>query len=116
MSLLSSFFGTKPTSTGGGNALDLVTYTAGLASNPDDINPLLDKVRMVSARLKPGQAPSSTDEKELLVVYLQLENYLTTREPLRSFTKEELRKHLNGPLLTQLATYETNQKGSRANP
>lgn len=104
MSLFSSFFGEKrdTATTQIEGVLDLVTYTAGLASNPADINSLLDTVREITARLGPGQAPTAEDEKQLLGVYLELENYLTTKEPLRSFTRDELRKRIAPTLLARL--------------
>jgi hypothetical protein len=91
-------------------ALDLVTYMASLVSNPDDIGTSLDTVRDITARLDPGESLSASDVDQLLGVYKQLEEYLTTKEPLRSFTKEELRRHIPEPLLNQLTDYETTAK------
>lgn len=87
--------------------LDLVTYAGSLASNPPDIDPLLDPVRKITAThpLESGLSPA--DETELLKVYLELEVYLTSRDPIRTFTKEELRGRLSDSLSSKLATYET---------
>lgn len=70
--------------------LDVVTYTASLASNPKEIDPTLDKVREISSRLKPGQALSAGDEKTLAAIYTELEHYLVEQEQVRRFTAEEV--------------------------
>lgn len=108
MSLLRSFFGTPKQSkeTAVQTSLELVTYAASLASNPDDISRYLDKVRDITARLGAAPPPGSKDESALLEVYLQLETYLTTKEPIRTFTASGLRKRLAAPLLAQLAKQE----------
>ncbi|HEX3081932.1 MAG TPA: hypothetical protein VHQ86_01640 [Candidatus Saccharimonadia bacterium] len=74
--------------------LDVVTYTANLATNPRVINPTLDRVRTVSLHVQPGAPLSEADQVELAGVYLELEDYLTQKEPLRSFTREGLRKQV----------------------
>ncbi|HSX16940.1 MAG TPA: hypothetical protein VLH86_02460 [Patescibacteria group bacterium] len=112
MSFFSSLFGSQQHSVADiKSTLDLVTYIAGLASNPDDIDPILDTVRAVTSDVRPGEAPTAADDEVLLGVYLQLEAYLTTREPIRTFTKDELRARMSPELRQQLAAYETNHKG-----
>lgn len=106
MSFLSSLFSQDKTSESITTPLDLVTYAAGLASNQTDISPLLDTVRNVTARLDPTKSLSATDQQKLLGVYLHLEAYLTTKEAIRTFTKEGLRKRIAEPLLAQLTKYE----------
>lgn len=81
--------------------IDMVTSTAGLVSNVSDIDPSLDKVRVITAKLKPGEEPSEKEEKELIGVYLELEKYLTTKEAIRTFHANELRSRLS-PKLKQL--------------
>ncbi|HSX28906.1 MAG TPA: hypothetical protein VLF60_05665 [Candidatus Saccharimonadales bacterium] len=111
MSFLKSLFGQQPaTATQVRSVLDMVALTASLASNPTEIDPLLDKMRAITANLAPGQAPSPRDTEALLAIYLQLEQYMTTKEPLRTFTKEELRSRLTLELRQQLETFETNSK------
>lgn len=87
-------------------AIDLVTSTAGLASNPRAIDGTLDKVRAITARLKPGDALSATDEAGLFAAYLDIEQYLMTNDPIRTFSKQELRARINPDLLAKLNTYE----------
>lgn len=113
MSLLTSFFGKRKQEevVEAATVLDLVTYTAGLASNPDDIAIYLDKVREVTARLG-STPPNSKDEATLINVYFQLETYLTTKEPIRTFTKEGLRKRAAAPLIARLDQHETGTTAS----
>lgn len=83
------------------SVVDMVTSTAGLVSNTADIDPLLDKVRIITVKLKPGEAPSQQDTRELVEVYLEIEKYLTTKEVIRTFSVQELRSRLS-PGVTKL--------------
>lgn len=107
MSLFTALFKRETETTNIKNVLDLVTYMASLVSNPDDIGDSLDTVRDITARLNPGESLPAGDVNHLLDVYLQLEKYLTTKEPLRTFTKAELRQRIPESLLKQLTDYET---------
>ena len=93
-------------------ALDLVTYAANLTSNPSNIDPLLDTVRRITAGLTPGQTPSEENIQILLGVYLKIEVYLTKEEPIRTFSKNELRHRLSTNLRAQLEAYEVNDADS----
>lgn len=84
--------------------LDMVLSTAALASNPQDIDPLLDKVRTITARVDQDQTLSPSDEQTLIEVYLELETYLTTKEPLKKFTTAMLRSRLTPALRDRLQT------------
>ena len=102
--LLSTLF--KPAerqSTKATTILDAIFYLAGLASNPADIDPLLDKVRKITVT---DEVFSAADTLELMRVYLQIEEYLETKEPLRTFTKEELRARLSPELQLQIEEYQ----------
>lgn len=83
--------------------VDMVTYAAGLVSNSNDIDPMLDSVRSITSKLKPGEAPSSEDSRSLISTYLKIENYLLTEEAIRKFTRKELRSQLD-PSLEKLLT------------
>lgn len=83
--------------------LDIVTYAAQLASNPVDIDAILDKVRALTATHEPGTKLSATDEATLVTVYLQIEKYLTTKDPLRAFAKDSLREMLPEGFRSRLA-------------
>jgi len=75
-------------------SLDIISYTAGMVSNPKNIDPALDKVRLLSAKLKPGEAPSAEDQAALRGVYLEIEKYLVTAEPLRTITRDDVRNRV----------------------
>src|SRR5688572_32277619 len=93
MSWIKSIFGNKEEppqeST---SSLDIVVYMAGLASNPKAIDQHLDKVREISAMFTPESGLTTLHEQILTDVYILLEDYLTTKDPLRSFTKQEIRQ------------------------
>jgi hypothetical protein len=74
--------------------LEVIVYVANLASNPSDIDPILDEVRFITSRLQPGQAPSLEDQKVLDSVYTKLEDYLLHQDPLRVFTVDELHERI----------------------
>ena len=113
MSFLGSIFGTKQqTNVPMNHILDVVTYVASLASNPDDIDPMLDKMRAITASLGPNQELSKADEQTLLQVYRQIEEYLVTKEPIRTFTKEELRTRIAPELRAQIDGQEVTNKES----
>lgn len=89
-------------------AIDLVTYAASLASNSQEIDPLLDDVRAITAKLQPGESPTEHDGKTLFQTYLKIEQYLVTKETVRNYTRNELREHIDPTLQKQLFTYEHN--------
>ncbi len=72
------------------SVLDIVVYTAGLASNPQQIDPYLDQIRLITAKTS---SDSFTAEQQATMrkVYLELEDYLVSKEPLRKFTRQDLR-------------------------
>jgi len=76
-------------------AVDVVLYVASLATNTHEVDPILDELRRITARLTPGQPVPSEEELALSKVYTGLENYLITLEPLRKLTKEDLRRQVN---------------------
>lgn len=73
--------------------LDIVIYTASLASNPKQIDVILDPIRIITSG---ANTKDFTAEQQASVtnVYLQLEDYLVTKEPLRKFTRDGLRSRL----------------------
>lgn len=80
-------------------AIDMVTSTAALVSNSRDIDPLLDKVRLITVKLKPGEKLSEKDQSEVVFVYLRLEDYLTLQEPVRRYSRKELRSRFDDQLI-----------------
>jgi hypothetical protein len=110
MSLFSRLFSSQQESEQITTVLDMVNYAAGLASNPDDIDRVLDEVRTITAELGPGQQLTSKEVERLLGVYKQLEEYLTHREPIRTYDQTTLRARLDSSLRQQLEAYEANTK------
>jgi hypothetical protein len=107
MPLLGNFFGKVKQMPGQADTwLEAIAGITDLASNPHEIDPTLDTVRTITARLKPGELPSEADNVLLLEVYLRVEQYITTKEPLRAFPKNELRNRLNSDLRKRIEAYE----------
>lgn len=100
MSMIRVLFTRPRATTGSGpdTVIDMVTSTAGLASNVREIDPLLDKVRAITSRLGPDEQLSPKEVDELVDVYLYIETYLTTKEAIRTFTTRELRARLSPEL------------------
>jgi hypothetical protein len=88
------------------SALEMVVASADLVSKQQEIDPLLDKVRVITAFHEDGQKLTPKDESSLIKIYLQIEEYLVNKEVLRNFTRSELRARLNPRLATSLKSYE----------
>jgi hypothetical protein len=82
--------------------VDVIVYTAQLASRPGDIDTILDRLRIFTANRQPGAELTPADRQNLIQIYLNLENYLVTREPLRNFTVHSLRLGLPDSFVSQL--------------
>lgn len=106
MSIFSSFFGDAKQNTAINSPLEMVMNAAGLVSNTEDIDQLLDNVRIITAKSNVGQAHPEADDAILFKVYLELEDYLQTKEPIRSFTKAELHARCSPGLLARLNDFE----------
>jgi hypothetical protein len=88
------------------NALDLVKTAAGFASNQSAIEPLIAETKQISNQSYFGSQLSHTDEEALFNIYLQIEKYLMTADPIRAFNKEELRSKASVGLRARLEDYE----------
>ncbi len=75
-------------------SIDIVTFTANMASDARSIDTLLDGVREITSTLKQSQVLSDIEQQKLMDIYLQIEQYLVEKEPVRSFTKDVLRQHI----------------------
>lgn len=97
MGFIGSFFGSKPSpaTTESASAVDVVTYLASLASDPMAINPMLDVLRTITARLGPDKPLTVDQQKALAVVFHELEQYLLTKEPFRAFDKQSLKSKID---------------------
>lgn len=96
LSVARNFFGKplKPRGQEDTTSVDIVTYVAGLASNPLEIDSLVDPVRRVTSNMQSGQKVSQADQQTLMDAYLKIEEYLVTKESLRVFTRDNLRQDI----------------------
>jgi len=85
--------------------VDAVTYAAALVTDVRAIDITLDKLRQITANVKPGETPNLTadDKKTLLGVYRTIEDYLVTKEPLRQVTRQALRARLPADIQADLS-------------
>jgi hypothetical protein len=84
------------------SSIDSILSTARLASRPEDVDHILDGLRDVTAKMQADVPLAEVQRNQLLAVYTQLEDYLVTADPLRSFTREELRARLKAGLRQQV--------------
>lgn len=87
-------------------ALDLAKTAAGFASNQGDIELLLYKIKQISNQPSSATLLTSGDEATLFNIYLQIEQYLMTADPIRTFDKAELRGKASRGLRARLEEYE----------
>lgn len=78
--------------------LEKITYTAGLATTPSDIDNMLDDVRLITSRSSDNTPLTAEDRAVLESVQKELEVYLVEREPLRQYTAESLQLQIEGHL------------------
>lgn len=91
MAWFASLFGSNVASgSSGASAIDAVTYLASLASNPREIDTILDDLRQVTAQMTANRPLSDQEQAKLAVVYSKLIDYLVQKESLRKFTREGL--------------------------
>ena len=106
MVVFKNFFGTSQESEIMTTALDLATTAASFASNTNDIEPLLREIKLISNQLPPGALITQEQEETIFDIYLKLEHYLTTADPIRKFNKNELRNKASRGLRARLEAYE----------
>lgn len=81
-----------PTGKGTITSVDIVISVAGLASNLQALDKILDPMRQITALHESEKQLSEAQQSTLAKVYLQVEDYLTTQEPLRKFEQRDLRQ------------------------
>ncbi|HEU5187295.1 MAG TPA: hypothetical protein VFT87_02205, partial [Candidatus Saccharimonadales bacterium] len=74
--------------------VDRVVYLASLVSDPDAIEPMIDTIRSATASMNtdPTATLSGDARTKLLQVEGQLTTYLTTQDPVRSFSRDSLQQ------------------------
>lgn len=91
-----------------------ITYAAGLSSHPGDIDFILDDLRLVTSNLEDGQALSPEDKRRLINVYLKIELYLTYHDPIRNFSREEIRSKLSPALRAEITKHMSSKETAAA--
>jgi hypothetical protein len=77
------------------SSVDIIVHASRMASDRTKIEEYLDEMRMVTSHLQPGTAPSAEDQQRLRAVYLNVEKFLVTSDPLRAFSQDQLRAELS---------------------
>ena len=85
--------------------IDIVTSVAAMVTKPQDVDKMLDMVRSITAS-RTAEQLTGEDKSALMDVYIELENYLVSKEPLHKFTTVALRDSLPEPFLSDLITKE----------
>ena len=81
--------------------VDIVVTASQMVSNPAAIDNKLDDLRIVTSH-QTGTELSETDKNTLARLYLEIEKYLTTKEPLYAYTSEGLRANLPAEFLQRV--------------
>lgn len=75
--------------------VDIIVYVASLASRPRDIEPILNRLRSITALAPSKDGARDPNKPELEQVYLQVEKYLITKEPVLGLSREGLRLRID---------------------
>ena len=74
------------------SSIDIVIYTAGLASIPRDVEPIMNKVRLITAKLKLGEELTTQQQATFMKTYTDLEQYLVEHDPARKYSRGPIRE------------------------
>jgi ABC-type multidrug transport system fused ATPase/permease subunit len=87
--------------------INRITYLASLSSQAKVIDPMLDTLRSVTARRDDSKRLGDEDHTQLIKLEGELKNFLIKKDPLRSFTAEDLedRIRLRETKKSRLNTY-----------
>ncbi|HSE61883.1 MAG TPA: hypothetical protein VLA88_06360 [Candidatus Saccharimonadales bacterium] len=81
-----------PTGVKSDQLLDSITLLSSLVSNTRTIEQTLDILRRVTAAHQGNTQWNASEREKLLTVYYAIETYLVFKEPLRSFSQDQIRK------------------------
>lgn len=76
------------------SSIDLVVYADSLVSNHAGLESSLDKMRAVTSTIKSSRDLTDAHQATLQKVYLDIEAYLANDDPVRRYTKQELRTRI----------------------
>lgn len=82
-------------------------YVASLTSHPEAVDPIMDGMRTITARMQPGVPLSQADRTGLERVYEQLAYYLINHDQVRSFTRESLDHQVDAYLSSKYGSEKT---------
>jgi len=71
--------------------IDSILNIVALVSKPKEIDPALDGLRLITSNLDANKPLSAQEKQRLMDTYYKVETYLMKNDPLRVFTKEEIR-------------------------
>lgn len=89
------------------SSVDILLYVEDLASNPAEIDPIIDKLRAFTAENGARHTITAAEQVRLLAIYRELEDYLVTDEPLRKLTREEIRESVERHLGVSASSVKT---------
>jgi hypothetical protein len=76
------------------SAIDTAVYLASLASDRREIDPIIQPMRAITARLQSGVKATPDEVVTLYHICDQLEDYLVKRDRMRSFTRPSLKQRV----------------------
>jgi hypothetical protein len=86
---------TKASTTNDEDYIESVVAVGGLVSRLDDVETILDELRLVTSHYQPGTPLKNEDKDVLVKTYFSLESYLVERDVIRNYTKDEVREHVS---------------------
>lgn len=93
-----------------------IMSVAALASRPEEIDVTLDDVRAITATMDGVSKLTEEQKHKLILVYRKLEEYLTAKDPLRTFKHEEVREYITPGFAAVLNRRATPAKNQPATP
>jgi hypothetical protein len=86
--------------------LESIVNVAKLASEPQRVESMLGGLTHVMSTMQRGKPLTEEERTELAAVYLKLESYLMWDDPLRTFTRQEIRQHVTPALFDRAIDLE----------
>lgn len=90
--------------------IEAVMYAAGMVSKVNEIDPALDRLREVTSNLHANTVLADDQKESLIQVYLDIEKYLETQEPIRHIPRSSLRQRMTTEFQTALAQFESKRQ------
>jgi hypothetical protein len=92
--------------------LDAVRWAASLVSRPEDIESVIDIMRITTARIDPNTKTLTAGQKDqLLHIYETLEEYLVRQDPIKLHSREEVRGQLQPSFRAELEAMQKRGDG-----